>query len=75
MSEGDETSDVVGRKWCGVRPDPAQKRWRKCYHMQMVILPFIPIVAVILQTVLSLKHILHYRLTVAEVDTQVSAFG
>ncbi|CAH1405097.1 unnamed protein product [Nezara viridula] len=72
MSEVDEVSEGESGKWCGVRPDPAQKKWRKCYHFQMVVLPFIPIVAVILQTALSLSQILHYRLSVAEVDTQVT---
>lgn len=81
MSDAEDLSEEVSvsgveesrtGKWCGIRPDPAEKRWRKCYLLQMLVLPFIPIVAVILQTALSLRHILHYRISVAEVDLQVN---
>ncbi|CAB0020299.1 unnamed protein product [Nesidiocoris tenuis] len=78
MSQGDEVSSQVSldggvrKKWCGLRPDPARRRWRRCYLLQMMVLPFIPIVAVILQTALGLRHQLHYRVAVAEVDSQVT---
>ncbi|KAK9496337.1 hypothetical protein O3M35_013355 [Rhynocoris fuscipes] len=81
MSDAEDLSEEVSvsgveesrtAKWCGIRPDPAEKKWRKCYLLQMLVLPFIPIVAVILQTALSLRHILHYRISVAEVEMQVT---
>ncbi|KAF6209106.1 hypothetical protein GE061_014849 [Apolygus lucorum] len=78
MSQGDEVSGQVSldgdvsQKWCGLRPDPARRRWRRCYLLQMLVLPFIPIAAVILQTAVSLQNILHYRVSVAEVDSQVT---
>lgn len=39
---------------------------------QMIILPFIPILALIVQTSLILQEILDYRAEVADIETQVS---
>lgn len=39
----------------------------------MIILPFIPILALIVQTSLTLQEILEYRADVADIETQVSA--
>lgn len=38
----------------------------------MIILPFIPILALIVQTSLTLQEILEYRADVADIETQVS---
>lgn len=38
---------------------------------QMIILPFIPIVALIIQNVLSLWSVLEYQKEVADIDRQV----
>lgn len=38
----------------------------------MIILPFIPILALIVQTSLTLQEILEYRSDVADIETQVS---
>lgn len=40
--------------------------------LQMIILPFIPILALIVQTSLTLQEILEYRADVADIETQVS---
>jgi len=42
------------------------------YILQMIILPFIPILALIVQTSLTLQEILEYRADVADIETQVS---
>jgi len=39
--------------------------------LQMIILPFIPILALIVQTSLTLQEILEYRADVADIETQV----
>lgn len=41
-------------------------------HFQMIILPFIPILALIVQTSVTLQEILEYRSAVADIETQVS---
>jgi len=45
----------------------------RLYILQMIILPFIPILALIVQTSLTLQEILEYRADVADIETQVSA--
>jgi len=43
-------------------------------HFQMIILPFIPILALIVQTSVTLQEILEYRSAVADIETQVSSW-
>ncbi len=45
---------------------------RRVQMMQMIILPFIPILALIIQNVMSLISVLEYQNEVAGIDRQVS---
>jgi hypothetical protein len=46
-------------------------RGRKLQMAQMIILPFIPILALIAQNILSLIYVLNYQTEVTSVDRQV----
>lgn len=46
-------------------------RGRRIQMAQMIILPFIPIVALIIQNVLSLWTVLEYQKEVGDIDKQV----
>lgn len=42
------------------------------HTLQMIILPFIPILALIVQTSVTLQEILDYKAEVADIEAQVS---
>ena len=56
---------------CANAVNPAYKRGRRLQLIQMIILPFIPILALIVQTSMSLKYLLEYRNDIEDVETQV----
>ncbi|XP_045498273.1 uncharacterized protein LOC123696246 [Colias croceus] len=63
-----KTSDTLGcrprfRRWC---------QSRRCQLWRLLLLPFIPILALIIQTTLSLNNSLTNGLEVADVEEQVS---
>uniref|UniRef100_A0A6P4E920 guanylate cyclase n=1 Tax=Drosophila rhopaloa TaxID=1041015 RepID=A0A6P4E920_DRORH len=51
---------------------PEEMDSRRLQLMQMIILPFIPILALIVQTSVTLQEILEYRSAVADIETQVT---
>nr|CAD7580440.1 unnamed protein product [Timema californicum] len=61
----------VRRQCCGKAANPAYKTGRRLQLLQMLVLPFIPILALIMQTSITLRDILVYRQEVAEIDLQV----
>ncbi|KAG7204035.1 hypothetical protein KM043_001894 [Ampulex compressa] len=61
------------RKSCWARAtDPAHRRGRRIQLLQMLVLPFIPILALIVQTANTLHDILIYRQEVSDIETQVT---
>uniref|UniRef100_A0A182JVW7 guanylate cyclase n=1 Tax=Anopheles christyi TaxID=43041 RepID=A0A182JVW7_9DIPT len=52
--------------------NPAFKRGRQLQQMQMIILPFIPILALIAQTSYEMIEIVSYRMEVTEIENQVT---
>ncbi|XP_012256293.1 receptor-type guanylate cyclase daf-11 isoform X2 [Athalia rosae] len=61
------------KKSCWARAtDPAHRRGRRIQLLQMLVLPFIPILALIVQTANTLHDILIYRQEVSEIETQVT---
>lgn len=61
------------KKSCWARAtDPAHRRGRRIQLLQMLVLPFIPILALIVQTANTLHDILIYRQEVSDIETQVS---
>lgn len=48
---------------------------RKLQTVQMIVLPFIPIVALITQNIVGLKSVLEYQTDVQELNAQVSVAG
>ncbi|XP_037955770.1 uncharacterized protein LOC119685537 [Teleopsis dalmanni] len=52
--------------------NPAIKTGRRIQLLQMIVLPFIPILALIVQTSLILHDVLDYRVEVADIETQVT---
>lgn len=69
----DEVSNVgVSSQCCPDRAaNPAYKNGRRFQLLQMLILPFIPILALILQTSFTLKEILYYHQEVSAIEMQV----
>ncbi|OWR49743.1 Atrial natriuretic peptide receptor A, partial [Danaus plexippus plexippus] len=64
LKPDDNTSCVFKfRKWC---------RSRRCQLWRLLLLPFIPILALIVQTTFSLKNSLTNGMEVADVEEQVS---
>nr|XP_023023581.1 uncharacterized protein LOC111511790 [Leptinotarsa decemlineata] len=57
---------------CAKSFNPADGRGRKIHLMQMLILPFIPIMALIIQTSVLLDNILTTRSEVMEIENQVT---
>jgi hypothetical protein len=51
--------------------NPAYKRGRRLQLLQMLVLPFIPILALIVQTAITLHDILIYRQEVSDIEAQV----
>ncbi|KAJ9577045.1 hypothetical protein L9F63_006393, partial [Diploptera punctata] len=52
--------------------NPAYKRGRRLQLLQMLVLPFIPILALIVQTGITLNDIIIYRQEVSDIETQVT---
>nr|XP_029733821.1 uncharacterized protein LOC109405405 isoform X1 [Aedes albopictus]XP_029733822.1 uncharacterized protein LOC109405405 isoform X1 [Aedes albopictus]XP_029733823.1 uncharacterized protein LOC109405405 isoform X1 [Aedes albopictus] len=52
--------------------NPAFKRGRQIQLMQMIVLPFIPILALILQTSIEMIDIVSYRMEATEIESQVT---
>lgn len=74
MAEDDETlsPDFSGGLLCCVEAgNPAYKRGRRFQLTQMIVLPFIPILALLVQTALTLHHLLQYRADMEGIETQV----
>ncbi|KAG5886729.1 hypothetical protein JTB14_027151 [Gonioctena quinquepunctata] len=57
---------------CAKSINPADGRGRKLHLLQMLILPFIPILALIIQTSILLKNIMTERGEVMEIESQVT---
>ncbi|XP_075168343.1 uncharacterized protein LOC142240526 [Haematobia irritans] len=70
-SEDVSTSKYV-RCCSAAARNPAIKTGRRIQLMQMIVLPFIPILALIVQTSISLHDVLEYRVEVADIETQVT---
>ncbi|KAH8357811.1 hypothetical protein KR200_009768 [Drosophila serrata] len=69
----EDISSAGGGKCCSAAArNPAIKTGRRLQLMQMIILPFIPILALIVQTSVTLQEILEYRSAVADIETQVT---
>lgn len=69
---GARSSSVSKKKSCWARAtDPAHRRGRRIQLLQMLILPFIPILALIVQTASTLHDILIYRQEVSDIESQV----
>lgn len=63
--------DVERLHCCAKASNPAYKRGRRLQLMQMLILPFIPILALIVQTSIILQGILVHRNEVMDIEAQV----
>lgn len=73
LSSDDVSATKTNRKKsCWARAtDPAHRRGRRIQLLQMLVLPFIPILALIVQTANTLHDILIYRQEVSDIETQV----
>lgn len=72
VSSGEVSNVGVSSQCCPDRAtNPAHKNGRRFQLLQMLILPFIPILALILQTSFSLKEILYYHEEVSSIGMQV----
>lgn len=72
ISSEDISGSIEGHCCSAEARNPAIKRGRQIQLLQMIILPFIPILALIVQTSISLNHILIYRMEVTDIENQVS---
>ncbi|XP_017014969.1 uncharacterized protein [Drosophila takahashii] len=72
ISSEDISNGGSGRCCNAAARNPAIKTGRRLQLMQMIILPFIPILALIVQTSVTLQEILEYRSAVADIETQVT---
>ncbi|OAD54421.1 Atrial natriuretic peptide receptor 1 [Eufriesea mexicana] len=74
LSSDDVSATKANRKKsCWARAtDPAHRRGRRIQLLQMLVLPFIPILALIVQTANTLHDILIYRQEVSDIETQVT---
>ncbi|XP_023724758.1 uncharacterized protein LOC111873908 isoform X3 [Cryptotermes secundus] len=69
----EDVSYVGARGQCCVKAaNPAYKRGRRLQLLQMLVLPFIPILALIVQTAITLHDILIYRQEVSDIEAQVT---
>ncbi|XP_069680500.1 uncharacterized protein [Periplaneta americana] len=69
----EDVSYVGVRGQCCVKAaNPAYKRGRRLQLLQMLVLPFIPILALIVQTAITLHDILIYRQEVSDIEAQVA---
>ncbi|PSN45952.1 hypothetical protein C0J52_16534 [Blattella germanica] len=72
----EDVSNVGVRGQCCVKAsNPAYKRGRRLQLLQMLILPFIPILALIVQTGITLKDIIIYRQEVSDIEGQVRSYN
>ncbi|GJQ80048.1 hypothetical protein Trydic_g19336 [Trypoxylus dichotomus] len=60
------------KDYCFIKANPAYGRGRKIHLCQMLVLPFIPIVALIAQTTYILHNVVVSRQEVVDIDTQVT---
>ncbi|KZC06433.1 Atrial natriuretic peptide receptor 1 [Dufourea novaeangliae] len=74
LSSDDVSATKAHRhKSCWARAtDPAHRRGRRIQLLQMLVLPFIPILALIVQTANTLHDILIYRQEVSDIESQVT---
>ncbi|XP_015115006.1 receptor-type guanylate cyclase daf-11 isoform X2 [Diachasma alloeum] len=73
LSSDDVSATKSRSKSCWARAtDPAHRRGRRIQLLQMLVLPFIPILALIVQTANTLHDILIYRQEVSDIETQVT---
>ncbi|KAI4486945.1 hypothetical protein M0802_012202 [Mischocyttarus mexicanus] len=73
LSSEDVSAKTNRKKSCWARAtDPASRRGRRIQLLQMLVLPFIPILALIVQTANTLHDILIYRQEVSDIETQVT---
>ncbi|XP_047360862.1 uncharacterized protein LOC124953471 isoform X3 [Vespa velutina] len=73
LSSEDVSAKANRKKSCWARAtDPASRRGRRIQLLQMLVLPFIPILALIVQTANTLHDILIYRQEVSDIETQVT---
>jgi hypothetical protein len=56
---------------CAKSANPADGKGRKLHLLQMLVLPFIPILALIVQTAVILNNIMIYRQEVMDIESQV----
>lgn len=71
-SDDVSASKTHRKKSCWARAtDPAHRRGRRIQLLQMLVLPFIPILALIVQTANTLHDILIYRQEVSDIESQV----
>uniref|UniRef100_A0A1A9X302 guanylate cyclase n=1 Tax=Glossina brevipalpis TaxID=37001 RepID=A0A1A9X302_9MUSC len=72
-TSSEDISTAVEAKCCSAEArNPAIKTGRRLQLMQMIILPFIPILALIVQTSVTLQEILDYKAEVADIEAQVT---
>ncbi|XP_055371528.1 uncharacterized protein LOC129605660 [Condylostylus longicornis] len=71
-SEDVSTAIEYGNCCSAEARNPAIKTGRRIQLFQMIILPFIPILALIVQTSLMLHDILNYRVEVSDIEIQVT---
>ncbi|CAG7833043.1 unnamed protein product [Allacma fusca] len=70
-NQGSVGSESSVRVRLGCCADWTWNRGRKFQMIQMIVLPFIPIVALITQNIVSLYGVLEYQQDVADIDKQV----
>ena len=71
ISSEDVSYAGVRGQCCVKASNPAYKRGRRLQLLQMLVLPFIPILALIVQTAIALRDILTYRQEVSDIEAQV----
>jgi len=70
-SIGANKSSKRGRRRCCLSANPHFKRGRRLQLLQMLALPFVPILALIVQNAFTLKNIVVNRHEVTDIDRQV----
>jgi hypothetical protein len=71
-SSEDISGSIEGHCCSAEARNPAIKSGRQLQLLQMIILPFIPILALIVQTSVSLNEVILHRAEVAEIEEQVT---